>query len=278
MNPRLNQCIPAHLRNNASTAPNHVYLGCFTADATAGAAGSLKAYSSASAYASAAKKCRASCAKEKQTRTHIFAHLAGSGQCRCKDSFGGTTLPAPRCAWPCKSCSSSGAEQVFRVGTWLPPLTPTTKAVANQETKITIFLWANPRLAAIFRTCRLAQQSGRFTYDVYDVRHQVRNDNKVHVAELFRQFPGPKIIVFDGCCVPGEDTHCALLANGKRMGASSPQPCICRQCMCVEPLAQRQCCSGKRLARIRLRALIEYALAACIRLCASCTHTTSQAG
>jgi hypothetical protein len=45
--------------------------------------------------------------------------------------------------------------------------------------------------------------STAYDYDVFDLRHQVRNPNKEHVAALLKRFPGKKMIVFDGCCVPG---------------------------------------------------------------------------
>ena len=35
------------------------------------------------------------------------------------------------------------------------------------------------------------------------MRQQVRNNNREHVKRLFDEFPGMKVIVFDGCCVPG---------------------------------------------------------------------------
>lgn len=84
----------------------------------------------------------------------------------------------------------------------LPPWFNPSGAEGYNST-VTVFLWANPRLASIFRTCRLARASTRFNYDVYDLRQQVRNSNRGQVANLFEKFTGMKIIVFDGCCVPG---------------------------------------------------------------------------
>lgn len=104
------------------------------------------------------------------------------------------------------TCFDSKFTSHYRIGPWPPHVTMNRIGLpswwGNQPKVITIFLWANPRLASIFRTCRMANMSVRFDYEVFDMRHQVRNANKEHVSALLKEFSGPKIIVFDGCCVP----------------------------------------------------------------------------
>lgn len=106
----------------------------------------------------------------------------------------------------CGGISSPNIFSVYRIGSWPPPLKELTVSQVpngwfkekNLTNRVTIFLWANARLAALFRTCRLTRYSSEFTYDVIDLRMKVRTQNDI--AKLIKKYAGLKIFVFDGCC------------------------------------------------------------------------------
>eukprot|EP00051_Salpingoeca_urceolata_P000682 m.35301 g.35301 ORF g.35301 m.35301 type:complete len:544 (-) comp10911_c0_seq2:62-1693(-) len=68
---------------------------------------------------------------------------------------------------------------------------------------VNVYLWANPRLASLFRSCRLATRSMRFTYTVFDPRHQLRGDRPDIFLKLMINASALNVLVYDGCCVPG---------------------------------------------------------------------------
>ena len=219
LHPRVNLCKPYAAALDAAASQQAsgaaAYLGCFydkqrPADAESNTGERLGDESAHSATPSATQ-CAAKCMAAPPA---IYAHTGPDGMsCTCRASFGeGGVAPMDACS-PGKS-----GQRVYRAGVWPPvsslalPKDPVPGWIANDggsnvgpehNTTITVLVWANPRLAAIYRTCRLAGFSTRFVYDVYDLRHQVRNNNETQVEELLKVFPGPKIIVFDGCCVPG---------------------------------------------------------------------------
>eukprot|EP00039_Didymoeca_costata_P024034 m.9046 g.9046 ORF g.9046 m.9046 type:complete len:610 (+) comp3998_c0_seq1:232-2061(+) len=206
LKPIVNHCAPAKSNNSwKAVASKFVYLGCFVLRDTENNELNGEAHKGTKA------ECIGKCSLEK------FAIIQNHGFCSCAKSLGTLKqIPNSICEEPCEgpSCKDTTKFQVYRIGAWPPYLPSNVEDVKIPEwmqigktpghnTTITIILWANPRLAAIFRTCRLAMYSSRFQYDVYDLRHQARVNNETQVAKLFELFPGPKIIVFDACCVPG---------------------------------------------------------------------------
>jgi hypothetical protein len=213
MHPRVNYCKPTYLVPDPKPAAGTaIYLGCFPeASQTAAPDGLGEASATLSGkLRQQGGKCADSCVKPKEMYGHLDPF---TGMCECRAAFGEHGLASSEKA--CGSASKSKHQRVFKAGLWPPPATsPNIKTIPAAFEKgvgvkrqfnktVTFLVWANERLATIFRTCRLAAHSLRFEYDVYDLRHQVRNNNQTQVAELLRRFPGPKVIIFDGCCVPG---------------------------------------------------------------------------
>jgi hypothetical protein len=210
LHPRVNLCEPVNARLKSAVigdVPPATYLGCFYDSNPSGNTARHEAVELGDDPAdnNAGKLCAQKCASKIPA---VYAHLEAGGKCSCLPTFGKGGIA------PDVGCGGKGTKQVYTVGVWPPeastalapdPVPGWIKEGSGPEhnTTVNVFIWANPRLAAMFRTCRLGQLSTRFTYDVYDLRHQVRNANETQVAELFRIFPGPKVIVFDGCCVPG---------------------------------------------------------------------------
>lgn len=215
MHPRVNYCRkhePAQLEPAAETTQG-VHLGCFA---------KLDGEEFQTAGGGAVQTPRA-CLKQCADHGLRYAALEGGSKCLCGDVFGQHAADgvnsmaafASRCSEGCNhtldEAPSAGCDgvHVYRRGTWPAPFqfadqaTQRAKATKAISETITVFIWANPRLAAIFRTCRLAQTSFRYDYDVYDLRHQIRNLHQDNTRALFKKFPGPKILVFDGATVPG---------------------------------------------------------------------------
>jgi hypothetical protein len=216
LHPRVNLCKPvtarlesALLRGGDTHPSSATYLGCFhdsiisTTDHHHLAEFEL---GDAPVFDITGLRCAQECNAKAPA---IYAHLApNGGKCSCRATFGQGGLASKAL------CGQKGTQHVYTLGVWPPKSSsvlnpdPIPDWIAQgtgveHNMTVAVMIWANERLAAMFRTCRLAQLSTRFTYDVYDLRHQAKIANEAQINELFRVFPGPKIIVFDGCCVPG---------------------------------------------------------------------------
>lgn len=213
MHARVNYCRGLHAgATEVAGGDEHenIPLGCFTTSPD-GLRPKLQAPASDDEAISA---CINSCAAE---GGFLFALVTTTRGCTCANLLGKrlASKTPNHTLWGTESAAASlsrcrdfdGSVAAFRLGAWPPKgaLNSAIETIASPTARpvITVFIWANPRLASIFRTCRLSRMSTAYDYDVFDLRHQVRNANKEHVAALLSRFPGKKMIVFDGCCVPG---------------------------------------------------------------------------
>lgn len=188
MHPRVNFCVGLnkHSPEIAGGATlTDVSLGCFQSSTAVRPPG----IPVSSSVAETAAACTATCSKGK----FAFAGLTTADttpSCVCANELGARAdfEPPDHTEWRnasvagvlerCRKVAGGGTIAFFRIGKW-----PTAGALGdialpspNQPRPvITVFLWANPRLAAIFRTCRLSRMSTEYDYDVFDLRHQVRS-------------------------------------------------------------------------------------------------------
>lgn len=185
MHPRVNFCVGLHKDSPeiaGGTTLSDISLGCFqssTAVRPPGIPGSLPVAETAAA-------CTAACSKAK----FAFAGLTTEAMpsCVCANELGARAdfEPPDHTEWRnasvagelerCRKVPGGDTIAFFRIGIWPTPGALGDIALPSPDQPrpvITVFLWANPRLAAIFRTCRLSRMSTEYDYDVFDLRHQV---------------------------------------------------------------------------------------------------------
>jgi hypothetical protein len=186
MHPRVNYCrglSEQSIEIVGGTALANIAIGCFVGGPTE-TPSAVPAVGPDAEGAVAA--CVAACARD----GFAYAGLTTAStkpSCVCTNTLGAlANFEAPQHAvWRnasakdaldrCRKADGGSASAFFRIGQWPPrgALSTDVAVVAQPRPVITVFLWANPRLAAIFRTCRLAHMSTAYDYDVFDLRHQV---------------------------------------------------------------------------------------------------------
>jgi hypothetical protein len=176
---------------SSSSAASASFLGCFTIQ---------DQDSSAKASSSSEADCRRLCAT-KQQQTGFFAFSSKTKQCRCFSQLG-VLVKAP-----CEE-SSDTIWQLHSVSTkWpeLPAYKPNADVLPvpeNIDRTVRVYLFVSERLASLFQTCRLANHSHRFDYVVYDLRHQVDQQEFVETIMPKDGTSTLRILVFNSCCTP----------------------------------------------------------------------------
>eukprot|EP00050_Salpingoeca_kvevrii_P009771 m.4693 g.4693 ORF g.4693 m.4693 type:complete len:561 (-) comp2445_c0_seq1:43-1725(-) len=208
LRPPFRHCPRPPLKKHQDSNPNPkaaVFVACFLQGSQ-----HLVLDSPASASKSHAE-CAAACSSSHKSSEQmpVFAWSHESG-CHCRVGYLQNGADASPEVTEERCLSTSGAIAVFRLGEWPPPFSPPEALFppnfdprsSKYNTTITVFLWANPRLASLFRTCRLTKYTRRFDYVIIDPRHQIRSQ-AVFKRMLLDTNPGFKFIVHDACCTPG---------------------------------------------------------------------------
>eukprot|EP00051_Salpingoeca_urceolata_P030529 m.492757 g.492757 ORF g.492757 m.492757 type:complete len:683 (+) comp34009_c0_seq1:317-2365(+) len=110
-------------------------------------------------------------------------------------------------ASPAGCMSASHPTAVYALASW-PPIGPwqPSDRVGRQVQRavgdtVTVFLFVSERLASLFHTCRLTRFSDRFNYRVFDLRHQMTQDEVLQA--FLPQHRGLRLMVYNSCCTNG---------------------------------------------------------------------------
>ena len=220
---RLEKVATVRMPDNIVCSPNQMlfpvikeptFLGCFTTAGTsllATVGGNVWTYKRKH---NGNKKIIGECFNRcKVYNSTYFSLYAGSGEeevvCKCLHVFFTSSAIDPQeCTRACRVgtvinsrfCNLTKAVQlIFSMENWLPkitsmraaPLLPDWFNKRGLQPNITVILSTNPRLSAIFSTCRLAQYSSHFTYSVK------RKPKRMSLITYLLNTSGMKILVLN---------------------------------------------------------------------------------